>query len=305
MYVHEVNDTEDIDFILCAVLESYLHFHTFSFRNNFIFISRIPITLENRRTMPSLPLKKRELREVSASQYSGSPRIVKQRQELYQKASSRASQTFEGIQRTAFEKQKFENFFQTTAQQGFFPWQMDPQEKNCTKFSKTSTQPTEIGAQKWLNRLTELIEFKIQYGHCYVPQRFACNKSLGKWVHKQRQLQKKKGGTLSEERRKILDRIGFWDEPPNKLELMWQKRFAELVAFKMISGNCNVPQRYSANAALGLWVHRQRSEFKRKLEGKKSSMNDQRVRALIAIGFSPPCSNHFVNNGANFAITSE
>ena len=36
----------------------------------------------------------------------------------------------------------------------------------------------------WEKRYNELKLFLRQHGHCHVPQRYAPNKALGKWVHK-------------------------------------------------------------------------------------------------------------------------
>eukprot|EP00804_Cyclotella_cryptica_P027077 CCRYP_013615-RB/>CCRYP_013615-RB protein AED:0.42 eAED:0.62 QI:0/-1/0/1/-1/0/1/0/114 len=46
-----------------------------------------------------------------------------------------------------------------------------------------------------------------------------------------------------------------------------------------------VPQRYQANPQLGTWVHTQRRQYKLMQEGKKSSMTQDKIDALNAVGF--------------------
>ena len=52
-----------------------------------------------------------------------------------------------------------------------------------------------------------------------------------------------------------------------------------------ISGDCNVPQKYPDHPALGVWVNKQRMEYKLYQEGKKTSMTLERVQKLEAAGF--------------------
>ena len=46
-----------------------------------------------------------------------------------------------------------------------------------------------------------------------------------------------------------------------------------------------VPQRYQANPQLGTWVHTQRRQYKLLSDGKKSSMTQDKISALDALGF--------------------
>jgi len=65
----------------------------------------------------------------------------------------------------------------------------------------------------------------------------------------------------------------------------WNERFNELLEYKKIHGDCLVPQRYPQNPQLGVWVNKQRAEYKLFKEGKKSSMTKERIQALEAVGF--------------------
>jgi hypothetical protein len=73
--------------------------------------------------------------------------------------------------------------------------------------------------------------------------------------------------------------------PRSMFDTMWNSRYEELVEFKRQNGHCNVPQRYSHNKALGKWVHKQRQEFKKKREGKATSLTAYRTSALEDLGF--------------------
>lgn len=142
----------------------------------------------------------------------------------------------------------------------------------------------------WKVRYLELVEFKKENGHCHVPQRYHPNKSLGKWVHKQRQefrkLRKGESSSLTKNRVEALKSIGFQCTPSNKAESLWQKRYNELVHYQNKNGHCKVPQHYPPNQPLGKWVHRQRHEFKRVCNTDDSHFTRNRFEALVAINFS-------------------
>lgn len=159
---------------------------------------------------------------------------------------------------------------------------------NASLEKKKESKP-QVFNKWWKTRFQELVDFKKQHDHCHVPQRYLPNKSLGKWVHKQRQeFRKLKCGqpsSLTPERIEALKSIGFQCTPNNKAEALWQTRYKELKHYKAIHGNCRVPQNYGPNKALGKWVHRQRHEFKKMLDKKSSAMSKSRFEALVSIDF--------------------
>ena len=66
----------------------------------------------------------------------------------------------------------------------------------------------------WLDRWNELVHYKKIHGHCDVPQKYALNKALGNWVHKQRhnllrEIEEEKISPLCKERVCLLTKIGF------------------------------------------------------------------------------------------------
>ena len=70
---------------------------------------------------------------------------------------------------------------------------------------------------------------------------------------------------------------------PYQAEL-WTVKFAELLEFKQQNGHCCVPHNFE-KSALARWVKRQRYQYKLKIEGKQSTMTDDRVVVLEALGF--------------------
>jgi len=66
----------------------------------------------------------------------------------------------------------------------------------------------------------------------------------------------------------------------------WGKRYSELVEFHKQHGHCLVPLNWAPNPSLAHWVKRQRYQYRIKIEGKHSTMSDERERALQELRFS-------------------
>mmetsp|Transcript_2674 Transcript_2674/g.4167 ORF Transcript_2674/g.4167 Transcript_2674/m.4167 type:complete len:191 (+) Transcript_2674:206-778(+) len=104
----------------------------------------------------------------------------------------------------------------------------------------------------------------------------------------------------------MLESIGFcWDFK----EAAWSQRFNELVAYKQVHGNCNVPFDFPDNPPLGFWVSEQRRQRrklmdgdsnkaktnqsnnsrktgrKRRAESQSTALTNERISALEEIGF--------------------
>jgi len=65
----------------------------------------------------------------------------------------------------------------------------------------------------------------------------------------------------------------------------WAEKFEELCEYKDKYQHCLVPHTYHENLALARWVKRQRYQYKLMMEGKSSTMTQDRVKALEDIGF--------------------
>ena len=155
---------------------------------------------------------------------------------------------------------------------------------DATDFEATDNEG--IRHSQWRDKFRQLCEYKVQFGHCLVPQRYAANTELGIWVATQRVkyrwYQEGKTSPMTAERIRALESVGFdW----GTAQADWTTRFQQLCEYKVQSGHCLVPQRYSANPTLGRWVSYQRAHYKLYQEGKPSNMSEERIRELESIGF--------------------
>jgi hypothetical protein len=108
--------------------------------------------------------------------------------------------------------------------------------------------------------------------HCRVPLGYKANGfPLGQWVSRQRA----KARTLSVERRRRLDALGFvWDP----FESLWENNFSLLKRYKERKGHCRVPFEYRENGyQLGHWVAN--------LRAKADTLSVERHRRLDKPGF--------------------
>lgn len=142
--------------------------------------------------------------------------------------------------------------------------------------------------EKWSYHFQELRAFKEANGHCLVPHTYPEKPHLARWVKRQRRQYKlrmegNKNSTMTEERIKILNDIGFvWDSH----EVIWNERFSQLLAYKQKCGHCRVPSYCKECPQLASWVKCQRRQYKLYWEeGKGSSMNLDRIKLLNSIGF--------------------
>lgn len=130
--------------------------------------------------------------------------------------------------------------------------------------------------ERWQQIYACLVRFRQEHGHTDVPRRFPAVPRLGEWVKEQRHYGR--SGRLHPARRARLDAIGFvWSSrwPLDR----WEKRFAQLLAYRERFGHCRVPQKWKDDVPLGRWVEVQR-QFKR-----KGRLSPERIQRLDAIGF--------------------
>ena len=92
----------------------------------------------------------------------------------------------------------------------------------------------------WQDRFEQLCEYKLQFGHCVVPQQYTDNPRLGQWVSKQRcnynLLQEGKPSPLTAARIRQLGSLefkwettrGFWNKQPNDQEQPRRTRMIRL-----------------------------------------------------------------------------
>jgi hypothetical protein len=112
----------------------------------------------------------------------------------------------------------------------------------------------------WMKSYQELKKYAAKEGNCNVPRNYPENKQLGIWVMHQRTqnrlLQEGKQSTMTEDRKHLLECIGFVWKLRSKDKLT--HHFQNLKKYAAKEGHCNVPHIYSENKQLGI-VHTQRS----------------------------------------------
>ncbi|MDQ3394797.1 MAG: helicase associated domain-containing protein, partial [Bacteroidota bacterium] len=133
----------------------------------------------------------------------------------------------------------------------------------------------------WQEKYLQLIEFKKEYGHCFVPVNWKANKSLGCWIATQRGQEEK--GKLDAEKKAILDRLGFvWrGETKDKLDDIyqnqWQENYRKLQAYNKKWGTCQVSLKI--DPALQRWTSLQRRLF------TLDKLSPIRISKLDKLGF--------------------
>jgi hypothetical protein len=119
-----------------------------------------------------------------------------------------------------------------------------------------------------------LVRFKERFGHCNVPNKWEEDTELAHWVGNQRQL--KKRNSLSSDRIRRLDALGFEWDPKNAA---WEEMFSRLVEYQKHAGNCRVPQQWPEDQHLANWVGTQRQRK------KYGHLSPDQIQRLDALGF--------------------
>jgi hypothetical protein len=70
-----------------------------------------------------------------------------------------------------------------------------------------------------------------------------------------------------------------------KAEDLWENNFAELMEYRDEHGDCLVPKEFPPNQRLARWVTKQRKHYKAKQEGRYHSLDDDKERRLVEVGF--------------------
>lgn len=143
-----------------------------------------------------------------------------------------------------------------------FPWE----------FPKKAKEPT---TPSWDSFLAKLVEFQRQHGHSDMKLVLPLNEHLHKWAQEQRRA--RQAGTITPDQIAQLDQIRFiWSTD----DLLWERMFNALIAYKSVHGDCNVPRYSQDNLQLAVWVASQR---KQRRTGK---LGAERLGKLQQIGFS-------------------
>ncbi len=126
----------------------------------------------------------------------------------------------------------------------------------------------------WEEMFARLVRYKEVHDDCNVPKDWHENPKLGSWVDMQRQLRKNE--RLSPEFTKRLEEQGFVWEPSDE---KWETMFSQLLRYRDVHGDCNVPAKWSEDPKLGNWVGTQRTLR------KVGRLSEERIQRLDEIGF--------------------
>ncbi len=140
----------------------------------------------------------------------------------------------------------------------------------------------------WEGRFAELVAFKEKHGHLRLTKTNETSVGLSHWRDNQRI--RLRNGAMNPKQKAKLDAIGFEWEPPGwhtaalveHRESKWESKFAELTAFKQARGHARVPKNWRENPALGQWLQKQRSKY-RKGSGV-GGLLPERLARLDALG---------------------
>ena len=100
-------------------------------------------------------------------------------------------------------------------------------------------------------------------------------KALSQWVSKH-----EKRDNLTPDQIVALDVITFpWVVSNDE---RWEIKFEDLCRYNELNGNCKVPRTYGP---LGSWVKNQRAAYKKRAEGKNTSLTQDMIDKLERIGF--------------------
>ncbi len=132
----------------------------------------------------------------------------------------------------------------------------------------------DVRERQWEEGFAQLRAYRESNSDCQVPQSFKTGDGyrLGQWVG----VQRTKKDTLSRERRRRLDELGFvWDVR----EQPWEEGFTHLQTYRESNNDCRVPHRFKTENGhrLGSWVIRQRA--------CQDGLSPERRRRLNKLGF--------------------
>ncbi|EED95564.1 predicted protein [Thalassiosira pseudonana CCMP1335] len=158
--------------------------------------------------------------------------------------------------------------------------------------------------ETWSNWFEILKKYKAENGNVLVSSKLEEHRPLVNWLHKQRKEYKKfkdgKSTKMCDEWIAKMTEIGFDFAPMSNSEAysatilaragkrsdkIWQGHFEALKKYYVRHGHCYVVRGDDTNSKLASWVHAQRKNKKLFDEGKKSSINEERIKLLNEIGF--------------------
>ncbi|CAJ1932822.1 unnamed protein product [Cylindrotheca closterium] len=143
----------------------------------------------------------------------------------------------------------------------------------------------------WEQHIQELKDFKQQHGHCRVPKDDEEHKTLSTWIQKIRssfarlQRQEEPEIDLTEERISELKSIGLRISLVDS-EGRWKRRLKELIEFRRINGNFQVPRNCKEFPHLSSWLTKLRITHNKRQRGEDISiLMETQLSKLEKIGY--------------------
>jgi len=159
--------------------------------------------------------------------------------------------------------------------------------------------------QNWMKMYHRLQQYKDQYNDCLVPVGYTADKKLSDWVKTQRRTYKL--SKIKPHRRTLLTNIDFvWEINPKthtpscntKSEQRWNTMFHRLKRYKILKGDCFVPQQQDYDDVdLHVWTQNQRKAY------KANGLRNDRKDLLDSIGFD--LCLHWKNKDSSFENEEE
>ena len=161
---------------------------------------------------------------------------------------------------------------------------------SSTRSSSTRSSPGPPHDTKtWEERFAELRAFREETGHANIPKSYGPNPGLGRWAAEQRGQHKRmlrgRPSTLTPDRADQLTSLGFKWSVREGSTASWENWLIELRRYRSEHGNIDVPLKYPGNPALGAFVNRQRTEYRKLHQGLQTSLNEERIDDLNELGF--------------------
>lgn len=142
--------------------------------------------------------------------------------------------------------------------------------------------------EEWNSWFLKMMEYKEVVGDFIISKYDEGNHRLRRWIDRQRY--SARHGTLTDERRKRLEEVGFVFKRCKSMnkknrftadqEKHWDKMYAFLCDYQKIHGHCDVPFHDNTYHGLATWVSSQRSVF------RNGSIDETRKARLDALNFS-------------------
>lgn len=193
--------------------------------------------------------------------------------------------------------------------QQYLPYYPPQQQMTPPRYANPqSSKESSAEGTHWRQKHHLLYQFRAKFGHCRVPPGYGAGteyEGLFEWVMDQHyQHQRMQNGevtTMTPTRARVLTDIGFAfsqnDHIPKlisssngsmerKAPSSWSNWMSQLAAYRRKHGDCDVPLKYPDNPSLGTFVNRQRTEYRKMLAKKPSSMTKEKVDQLNSLGFT-------------------